>query len=761
MNELPKGVTRRSDANRAEGFGGRFRSTVMGTAIFVAEMQRKVPLRTKLLVLVLLATAGGVGWFGWRMRQQTEAATAALTEALARPPQQSVTAIIALLEADHLDGAGRVLAYERLGLAKNALAVAPLARALARSGDDRRAAALALSRIGAPDIELARAALLQALDESTPEQSLEIGWALALIGDERGLARALDGLAEGQLPQVASFDGHLLAEAMGADGLRRAAEDPRAPVRIFALTHLGPRCDASTEPVLLAAARSPEAESALAAVVSLTQCGTPSALQGAAEALARDATLRMPARLAFSSSVGAPGLSLLLPFATDEAGRLELLQAIRASGDPRVGDFLLNPLGTELEQSARLRLATVEILAEVSDPLATLVAEPLFELEGDWPMAAARALGTSLDAQGVRDAVLPLTNRRELREVAFEVLASSRGCSAELVAAATAASRRGWTPALLRLLGRCGDPRALSKVASAIGRGGARGEVTRSDGELSLAAFDVIADGNLEEHAEALGRFVEDEGFDPRLRTAAAKALGVVASNEQRARALDMLLDSGASAPLRADALHVLRRGLPSRASDRLMGFLRSGADDARTSAAVELVGLVGGRELADELVALLEDERARSNAAFALALGAIYEEDPRPLVDMLTSRAALLGEVVAKLREVDFGFRRDTLPDQILLRGSRLRRLRALGLGGPWSAFVQALARGSEGPGGFDAVFARDTLNQMLSAPDSERRAVAAEALFELGLRGPLLAAREGAARDEVLRLLDGRATN
>ncbi|MFT5359221.1 MAG: hypothetical protein ACI9KE_006464, partial [Polyangiales bacterium] len=79
MDHLPKGVTKKK---KGPGFGNKFGSTILGTALFVAEMQRKVPLRTRLLMLTLLIFTGAFGGYAWWRSSKGSEATMRLAETL-------------------------------------------------------------------------------------------------------------------------------------------------------------------------------------------------------------------------------------------------------------------------------------------------------------------------------------------------------------------------------------------------------------------------------------------------------------------------------------------------------------------------------------------------------------------------------------------------------------------------------------------------------------------------------------------------------
>ncbi|MBN8615208.1 MAG: hypothetical protein J0L92_31720, partial [Deltaproteobacteria bacterium] len=144
--DLPSGFTPKT---KKGGVRNTFQSTVLGTAVFVAEMQRKVPLKTKIaVVLLLLVVGGGAGLAIHRSRTRGEQ-EAQLATALAAPPAEALPVLRTLIEDSLLDDHSRITAITRVGELRDAAAVPALVSCLSRSDDQRVAAADALARIGA------------------------------------------------------------------------------------------------------------------------------------------------------------------------------------------------------------------------------------------------------------------------------------------------------------------------------------------------------------------------------------------------------------------------------------------------------------------------------------------------------------------------------------------------------------------------------------------------------------------------------------
>jgi HEAT repeat protein len=733
---VPKGVTQRKGKGQ---FNNKFASTVMGTAMFVAEMQRKVPLRTKLLVTLFVLVGGGLGAWAYLDMTSRAASAAELTLAVAEPYETGAPHVRSMLEKG-LHSGSRAAAYRYLGEAQDAASVSLLVTGLRASPEERKAAAEALSRIGAPAALPGRDALAELLPSTDPTEALLGAWVLVALGDPRGLEPAIAGLASGALQQVPTYDAAKLAALLGPAGLVTRLRDTHPSVRQFAATWLGPVCDESATTALTEAARDAVQEVVVAACVSLGRCGTPQALDAVAAALASKPALREPLGQAFSHEVGAPGLALLLQTTEERSTRALLMRFIAELYDPRAGDALLRELGRTTELGERLAVASA--LAEIGDARVVGAVAPLLEQsDGDWARQGVEALGRSGNAEAVGPVLLGLLqSRRDLAGVILTAMGEAGVCSDEALramrAGAGAASTEPWA---LGAMARCGDPEAGTLALRILARPGAR------DGNVLFAAFDAAARLGLTAASEKLVAQLGDPATDPRLRLAAADALGIVGDDATLERLADRLVDPATTAPQRTALARALSHRLPAGVLGRLMGYLRSGGDDDRTLAVVSVLGAAADATLQDELTTLLDDTRARNDAAFAVALGGNSAGLARLVRLMRTERA--LDEVVrARMTSFHPLFdRRDLESGRIYDRMERLLALRDLGIGAFWDAYATSLKQGSQHPGAVSARELRRGLTRDLVGADERKRRLAAEALLASGARGVLLAVRAG----------------
>jgi HEAT repeat protein len=733
---VPKGLTQRKSGAR---FNNKFASTVMGTAMFVAEMQRKVPLRTKLLTLVLALAVAGVGGWAWVDARDRSRSAEAITAALGTPHETGAPRVQTLLE-EGLHSTSRASAYRYLGEAGHAPAVPLLVAALERSGEERKTAAEAIARIGAPAGQPAREPLAVMLTSSDPGEVFLAGWALVSLGDPRGLDVTLRALADGTLQQTPSYDAAKLATLLGRDGLIAKLGDANPVVRQFAATWLAPICDDTAVTALSSASRDPAQQVAVAACVSLGRCGTPAALGAIAAALASTPALREPLGQAFAHDVGAPGLSLLLQTTDDRSTRALLGRLISELFDPRAGDAFVAELERTPDPAGRIAIARA--LAEVGDARAAGIVAPLLADADD---AVARQIVDMLGAIGEPSAAEPvlldlLRTRRDLAGAVLVAMGEARACSAESVAAARgllgASATQPWA---LGMLARCGDAAAGPVALRLLQRPG------RDDGNAAFAAFDAVARLGLREASAPLYGWLENAGVDARLRLAAADALGLVGDDATLERVVNRLIDPGTPSDQRTALARALQHRVPASVLPRLMGYLRSGANDDRTLALVVVVGLAGDAALAPELATLLDDDRARANAAVALALGGA-DEGLRALAARMRADRALDEIVRTRVASVKPLFdARDLESGRLYDRLERLLRLRERGIGAFFDAYARALTEGSRHPGALSARELRRGLMRDLQGPDERKRRLAAAGLLAAGARGVLLAVRAG----------------
>jgi len=750
----PKGLTKKKTTGR---FEGKFASTVMGTALFVAEMQKKVPLRTKLAIAALVAVITAAGIVGSRVHTAAQEREAALASAVALEDGEGADEVRALV-AEGLSAASLVTAYGYLGDARDPESVPLLIAGLDQEPEPRRAAARAIAKVGSPAADSARDRLTALLsDEVDPADRTLFAWALTLLGGVEGIDVVVEALADGSLSAVEGFRTRTFARVLGVVGLKSRLTHGSPPVRQFAAAWLGHVCDPSVVGPLIEATEDTEQNVVLAAAVSLGQCDTPEALAAIEATAGRNESIREPLYRAFANQVGAPGFGALLRVQLTERQRSGVLDALLALRDPRAGDVLMAVLETSVDDE-RLRLTVARGLAEIADPRLFDVVEPM--LDGELGAEALGLLGLGR-AEDVEAALFGLLARRRFsqRALVFRAMGEAGVCSEDAQSQMLLALRRDDTRTeALRALGRCGHQPVLEFAMGVVKRPvGERARVTASDGELRLAAFDVIARLGQADPSGDLYEIVDTEETDARLRMAAADALGIVADEATLDRAVDRATDPRTPAGVRQGFAQALRHRVPRAALPRLMGYLRSGEDDARSRTAVTALATAADPQMNDELLELLDDERARVNAGIAVALGG-DEEGARRLVALTRRDGAYDTELRTRLMEHEFLFDAAALDDGRIHRlVGRLLALRDAGVGAVFTACTQKMAESADHPGAIGSRELRRAFARDLVEGDDDQRHMAAEVLFAMGERGILLAVRATEAAgateaDEVL---------
>jgi len=751
--DLPPGFTPKT---KKGGMRNTFQSTVLGTAVFVAEMQRKVPLKTKIAVLVLLlVVGGGAGLAIHRSRARAEA-EGQLATALAAPPAEALPVLRTLIADAPLDDASRISAIERVGQLRDDGAVPALIGCLSRSEDLRIAAADALARIGSPGAAPAQERLLEITHDGQVTNLLPYAWALTAIGHADSADIVVAALPGGQAQDLPSYDPVLLARTLGTARLVPHLSHADATIRQFAASSLGPLCDASAVAPLTTAAGDPEANVALAALVSLGRCSTPESLAALDAALDAHRPQWPALQTAFLSDAGAPAMTVLIAHVEDGQTRSAMLTALAAIADPRGGDALIQELERRPDPEGGVRLQIASALAEISDPRLVTVLEPIIANSGgQWPAAAIEILGRTAVVEDVEPVLLDVAgSRSDQPGAAPTALAEVRACSDD----ARALYRRfvRSEPSALTALAVCSDPAALeaarARVAGALPQ---RGQTRAEDGAMWRASLQAIASARATDLSSRLFDLASDSNADPTLRSDAGAVLGIIGDDPTLDAAADRVTDARTQSGVRQALLRALRRRTPTAALSRLMGYVRGGEDDERSRSAAIVVGEQATPELRAELVTLLSDERAKRHAALALALGG-DDASAVALAAALAADPALSTHLNTQLTELEW----EVVPELVVPRVLHGVRLREHALGLVLDRYGAALRAAEAGPATPSARALRRMLESHTGDADAQVRRGAVEALAVLGDRGYLLALRQrgGPGAEEAALVLTPR---
>jgi hypothetical protein len=743
-------------------FGNRFKSTVMGTALFVAEMQRKVPLKTKIVAAVLIVIAAGLGTWAWMDYRAAERAATKLERAVGQPGDAGVQTARKVLASGDLKTEGTVRAIRFLGKQRDGISVPLLVDALKGPEEVTQAAAQALARIGRPQAEAARDALARTLEKAAPTEVVPVAWALASLGDERGLEVAIEGLASGSLQELPSYEPHRLAAVMDTEGLVERLGHPHATVRQFAARWLGEHCGEQATDPLVSATRDEDQAVVSAACVSVTRCAPERARKVVPSAVRGSPRLRSALTSAYAEKVGAPGLGILLASTDELDRRRELVEDMAALRDPRAGDELMQELERTPQDETAYRLEIAHALAEISDPRTPVVVEPLLDGKDTWAQKAIDVLGNSGLGADIESTLMDVADEyRSLRPRVARALGRAGACSEEVLDTMRRWMRRSATrTAAIEALGRCGSRRAAEYAFGRLERiGRARdGRVSPETAALRTAAYDAVARTGLTEASEFLLETVLDSEDARPLRTKAADALGLVGDAATRERAVDEALRRDTPPKVRSDLFRAVRHQVPDSVLPRLMGYVRGGQDNERTLGAARILGETARARLQQELVRLLDDERAQRIAALVVARAG-NDQGARRLVELMATQERLDSFVREHVKDIPLLVSpRDFEDGSIYRRIEHFHRLQELGVGAFLTDLGQDLSKGADHPGGMSAREVRRRFERDLRKAGSRRRHLAAVGLRIMGARGVLLAtrARGGAgaeAASEALR--------
>ncbi|MCU0684286.1 MAG: HEAT repeat domain-containing protein [Polyangiaceae bacterium] len=425
----------------------------------------------------------------------------------------------------------RLAACQVIRPAPSERAAAALGRVLG-DGDAnvRRAAARALGNATHPDAVLP---LLGHLDDAVPEVRSAVVEALARSGDARAVVPLL-GKIQDSAPEVRRAVSRALGElgdVRATGSLLLALRDPNLDVRTEALNALGQLGDPSSVLAIAPLVEPPQPPALRrAALAALARVGNDRALGVLASALAYDDE--------------APGGQTPARDALVTAGRKAVPTLLSALNSARSERTLA---------AAALALGSLGA-TEAREPIARALKAGTLP-----PGPALRALALVGDTSALPSVLELLAHpsppvRAEAR-IAAEVLLDPRrpdGRAVDPIAALLFATqtRPDERPALLRLLGRTGSPRAAALVAPF---------ARSTEMPLRLAALDALGSlGPGGGHDRALLEAVGDD--DPAVRARAAAALGLSATEatlEELVRRLGSTeeQDRGALATAAASAL--------------------------------------------------------------------------------------------------------------------------------------------------------------------------------------------------------------
>jgi hypothetical protein len=261
---------------------------------------------------------------------------------------------------------------------------------------------------------------------------------------------------------------------------------------------------------------------------------------------------------------------------------------------------------------------------------------------------------------------------------------------------------------------------------------------------------------------KTLTTIIEDPDDDFRLAEVAGATLGLVADGEVYKLMVQKIMDVKLDERIRTDYATGLWRKPNPEVAAALLPLLSGETPAAIKTAAALAIGYAGSADNDSKLLSLLDDPSARRYAAFAVVLGG-NEDAARKLLEILPKdrdTEEVLRMAVNSNEDDNFNLLTKSMFDSgQIYRRLRVAEIMMQGTGQTsysylWAQVNARLRAGWEGPGGMSDRDIRQLMFKELGSADPARRALVANALLSMNMRGLLLAARDAGVKEarEVL---------
>jgi HEAT repeat protein len=737
--------------------------------------QRSTPTGKILTVLLI----GGAVALGWQYMQRSARFDARMNGILAAGKMQGEPMLAALrseVENSEYDDV-RERAIRNLSHFNDAQAVPQYIKALDGAPIVRRAAALALAKLGSPAADAAKPKLLEVLPKTDEKDRPQVVWALAVLREQAASDAILEQFTRGLLQAQPGFDPQVITKALGIAKLSTPELTGHKETSVRALVAMALSEAASPEVVpplvRLIQNKNEDTEVVRAAVAGLGRTGDPSAAGPLFQLMQTRPEMRQSVIDALGRSTAAPQLAVLLGQAKDVDARRDVVRLLRKTYDARAADALASVLA---DQDEDVRSEAALSLSELGDARAV---PPLIELaksdEDDTATDAIDAL-RRLGNPAAAPALLELFDQFPFRKAAIMRALGATGAAEagpklmkeiegdDIGAATKALGQLKYEPAYKVLLDKI--PRSKYKDID-FSRPSVPSEMAyrnRLESINGLAYFG-RPDPKLVKELVAI---IEDPADDFRLGEFAGSALGQIADESVYQLLLQKIQDKALDERIRtAYALGLWRKPNPDVAA-QLPPLLQGDTPSTIKQAAALAIGYAGAPANDAQLLTLLDDPSARRYTAFAVALGGNDAAAQKLLTILPTDRDTeeVLRMAVGSTEDDNFNLLTQAMFDS----GQIYRRLGVATImmqGGPdggtsytyfWQQITARLRSGWDGPGGMSDRDIRAALFKELGSPDAERRSLVARTLASMNLRGLLLAARDAGVKEarEVLLEMD-----
>lgn len=746
----------------------------------IKKIGQRTTMGGRLVFIAMVAGVAGLVWFYMQSSEAYEARMDGFDKAAADKLEGE--ALLTAVRAE-LDKAAypdvKVRAIRNLGHFKDKQAVPQLTKALAEPGVVRRAAALALARIGSPAADSAKPALMKALPETDAKDRPQVVWALAVLKEAAASDAILGEFTKGLLQGQPDFDPKVITEALGIAKLSSpelTGHEEKSVRTLVAVALAEAASPEVVEPLVRMIQRPDEdAEVVRAAIAGLGRTGDSRAAQPMFELMTRVPNMRQSVVDALARSTAAPQLAVLLKEAKSTQDKRDLARLLHKSHDPRAADALAT-LVTDQDEDVRIEAA--HALAELGDARAV---EPLLAL------ARSEDDGTGNDAidhlkilgnPAAGPALMALFKEYPYRKAA--IMRAMGACQVTQAGPLLVKELDGDdVGAAAKAIGQMQYGKAYKKLVSMLKRDpkidfSRPGVPTEMAYRNRLEAMQALRYFRRPDPkvVSALTTIIEDPEDDFRLAAFAGGTLGEIADDGVLEMMLSKVNDSNLDERIRTNYVQGLWRKPNPATSSKLLPLLSGDTPQPIKIGASLAIGYASNPANDAGLMAALDDPNARRYAAFAVTLGGS--------VDAATKLITVLGEDrdteevlrMAVNSNEDDNFNLLTKPmfesGQVfrrLLVAARLKEGEAdASYTHVWTHLVNRLASGWAGPAGTDARFIRGALYTAMEKGTPEIKLVAARALADMNERGLLLAGRDAGiaeARQVLLELDRPRASS
>lgn len=756
----------------------------------IKAINKRTSTGTKIVSLLILVGLVAVGFYGYTSSVAWDNRMTAIEACGELPPDDSGlnTCLQNALEtAEFQDVKQRALM--NLGHRRDASAVPLIIRQLDEGGVVRRSAAWALARIGLPGAESAKQPLIDVLPDTETADRSQVVWTLAVLrtDNQTAIDAIVEGFSEGSLQSLDGFEPRIITEVLGVERLSTPALTDHDVEHVRRLTAHALGEDGSTA-VITPLSRMLQNEIARtgddrstevirATAAGLGRTGEASAARPLFAALGSEPALQDTILDSLERSTAATDLAALLPEANSPDVRRAIVDLMAKSHDERVADALAGLLDDE---DAEVKATAALALAKFGDARSkeALYSLTMVEDNDDLVSSAIEHLRFVVDETDV-DRLADMLETHTYRRAA-----------------------------ILRALGATGSPAAVRPIEAQLAGDDMRsaalslGDLNADSGFRTLLAF-VVRPSNVEMAAAnaadrslvneellakrratmvAMGRFgradaledlmtvVEDDMDDYELRSLAAAAIGQIADAEAMAVIIEKVTSAGTSDAAKRYYVQALWQRPHRELNAQLLGVISGDNQPEVKRAAALALGYAADPANDDRLMALLQEEGTRRNAAFAILLGG-----GDAALDALVEMLGQDGDLREVLQQSVMNTENDwfnLLTEEMFESGAIWRRLRAAqvlrnGSGErtysyPWAKVTAVLRTGWEGTDGLRPAQIRAKLWAAMAGDDAGQRELAAEVFADLPEIGLLLRARdEGGTMEEVARSVLNRERN